>query len=281
MATPASELVDDNSELMTGEAVGLDLRPTAFVLRAAGAVIDFLLSIGLLLLLVLALNSPLISPLLDSASSAAAQIAALVLCIVVLPTVVETATQGKSLGRLAVGARIVRDDGGSIGFRHAFIRAVMGTIEVFSTLGGLAAMTALLNSRSKRLGDLLAGTYSQNERVPRIVDTTFAVPPSLQQWALTADVARMPDGLSRRIAQFLGQAARLTPQARERIASELAAETSRWVSPVPTGSPELFLAAVTVVRRDRESLALQLEAERLSRLAPALHEVPHGFPERG
>ncbi len=281
MAVPASERVDDGSELMTGEAVGLDLRPTAFVLRAAGAIIDFLVSIGLFLLLVLALGSPLISPLLDSASRAAAQIAALVLCIVVLPTIVETATQGKSLGRLAVGARIVRDDGGSIGFRHAFIRAVMGTIEVFSTLGGLASMTALLNSRSKRLGDLLAGTYSQNERVPRIVDSTFAVPPTLLQWSLSADVARMPDGLSRRIAQFLGQAARLTPEARERLASELATEASRWVSPVPPGSPELFLAAVTVIRRARESLGLTLQAQQLGRLSPVLEGVPHGFPDRG
>ena len=33
-----------------------------------------------------------------------------------IPTAVETLSQGKSLGKLAVGARIVRDDGGSIGF---------------------------------------------------------------------------------------------------------------------------------------------------------------------
>lgn len=281
MALPTSDALDDETDQLTGEAVALDLRPTGFVLRAAGALIDFVASIGLWILLLLALGSPLIAPLLDEASSAAASIAALVFCIVVLPTAVETATQGKSLGRLAIGARIVRDDGGSIGFRHAFIRAVMGTIEVFSTLGGIASIVALLNSRSKRLGDLLAGTYSQNERVPRAIDTTFGVPPSLLAWSTTADVGRMPDGLSRRIAQFLAQAKRLAPDARERLANQLKAETSRWVSPVPAGSAELFLAAVIVVRRERETRSLELESERLRSLAPALTGVPHGFPDRG
>ena len=34
------------------------------------------------------------------------------------------------LGRLAVGSRIVRIDGGAAGFRHAFIRALVGVIEI-------------------------------------------------------------------------------------------------------------------------------------------------------
>jgi uncharacterized RDD family membrane protein YckC len=276
-----TELIDDGSELMTGEAVGLDIRPTGFILRAAGAIIDSTVSIALVVLILLGLNSPLLSPLFDDASRAAASVAALVFSLVVVPTAVETATQGRSLGRLAVGARIVRDDGGSIGFRHAFIRALTGVVEIFSTVGGIAAMAALLNSRSKRLGDLLAGTYSQNERLPRIVENIWAVPTPLVQWSLTADVARMPDPLTRRIAQFLSQAARLTPQARERLGGELAAETSRWVSPIPVTHPELFLAAVTVLRRDREAVALELQSERFGQLQPVLGGLPHGFPDRG
>lgn len=280
-AAPAPD-PDDATGLVTGEAVALDLHPTGFVLRAAGAIIDFLVSIGLFVLLELAITSPLLSGLLlDSASEAAATVAALVFSIVVVPTVVETATRGKSLGRLVVGARIVRDDGGAIGFRHAFIRALTGSIELYSTLGGFAAMVALLNSRSKRLGDLLAGTYSQNERLPRIVEPAFSVPATLVPWSRTADVARMPDALSRRITQFLTQAAHLTPPARQRLAAELAREASGWVSPVPPGDPELFLAAVTVLRREREAEAFRLEAERLRLLQPVLAGLPHGFPDRG
>ena len=279
VATPVGTVYDD-SELMTGEAVGLEIRPTSFVLRAAGAIIDFLVSVGALLLIIFAVSTPLFQSFLDEASSAAVTVAALVFCLVVIPTAVETATQGKSLGRLAVGARIVRDDGGAIGFRHAFIRALTGVLEIFFTLGGFAAMVALLNGRSKRLGDLLAGTYSQNERVSRVTPPVFGVPVELIAWSTTADVARMPDGLARRVAQFLAQAAQLTPDARDRLARRLADEVSRYVSPVPQGSAELFLAAVASVRRDREYAALQLERQRLERLEPVLAELPHRFPDR-
>ncbi len=270
----------DEFELMTGEAVGLDLRPTSFVLRAVGAIIDFVVYFGFWLLVLLAVTSPWLSGYFDAASSAAVTVSVLVFCLVVAPTAVETVTQGKSLGKLAVGARVVRDDGGSIGFRHAFIRALTGVLEVFFTLGGIASVTALLNHRTKRLGDLLAGTYSQNERVPKETPPVFGVPVELLGWAATADVARMPDGLSRRISQFLHQASRLTPDARERLSRSLATEASVFVAPLPPANAELFLAAVSAVRRDREYRALTLESERLERLRPALESLPHAFPER-
>ena len=272
--------VSDELELMTGEAVGLDLRPISFILRAAGAIIDFIVYIGLFLLILLALSSPVISGLLDQASSAAVSVGALVFCLVVAPTAVETLTQGKSLGKLAIGGRIVRDDGGSIGFRHAFIRSLTGVFEVFSTLGGIASITALLNDRSKRMGDLLAGTYSQNERVSKITPPVYGVPIEMVGWAATADVARMPDGLSRRIAQFLRQASRLTPDARAGLSRSLAREVSSFVSPLPAANAELFLAAVSALRRDREFTALTLQAQRLEHLRPALEGLPHGFPDR-
>ena len=270
----------DELELMTGEAVALDLRPTSFILRAAGAMIDFVAYFGLWLLILLAVFSPLVSGFLDEASAKAVTLTALVFCLVIAPTAVETLTQGKSLGKLAVGARIVRDDGGSIGLRHAFIRSLTGVLEVFSTFGGIASITALLNGRAKRIGDLLAGTYSQNERVSKITPPVYGVPAELLGWAAIADVARIPDGLSRRIAQFLRQASRLTPDARDRLSRSLAAEASVFVSPLPSANAELFLAAVSAVRRDREYTGLTLEAQRLEHLRPALNGLPHGFPER-
>jgi uncharacterized RDD family membrane protein YckC len=270
------------NELVTGEAVALDLRPASFVLRAAGTMIDFVVYVGSYVLLLLLLVSMSETFGLDEAVSAALGITTLVLCIVVAPTAVETISQGKSLGKLAVGARIVRDDGGAIGFRHAFMRALAGILELFMTVGGLAAVVALLNGRSKRLGDLLAGTYSQYERVSKESPPVFGVPVELAEWARTADVARMPDALARRIAQFLHQSAKFTPESRQRLARELASEASVWVSPLPVADAdaELFLAAVAAIRRDREYAALQLEKRGLDTLAPTLGGLPHRFPDR-
>lgn len=279
-AVLAAPIAADDLQQMTGEAVGLDLRPTSFVLRAAGAIIDFLAYLALLLLILYAISLPAISDNLDSASGAAITIIALVFCLFITPAIVETASQGKSLGKLATGARIVRDDGGSISFRHAFIRALTGVLENFATLGGIASLVALLNDRAKRLGDFLAGTYSQNERISQEIPAVFGVPVELVSWATIADVASMPDGLSRRIAQFLRQANQLTPDARGRLARSLAAEASRFVSPLPDCDAELFLAGASAVRRRRESAALQLERDRLEHLRPALEELPSSFPDR-
>jgi uncharacterized RDD family membrane protein YckC len=277
MASPA---VPDDTELMTGEAVGLDLRPTSFVLRGAGALVDVIVYLGVWIVGVLLVNSPALAGALDDAAVKAVTIASLVFCIVVLPTAVELLTHGKSLGRLMVGARIVRDDGGAIGFRHSFIRALTGVLELFMSLGGIAALFGLLNGRTKRMGDILAGTYSQYERVQRREPEVFGVPVALVGWSRSADVARMPDGLARRIAQFLRQASGLTPDTRIRVAAQLANEAARFVSPLPQADPELFLAAVAAVRRERELLALQLTKQRLGSVEPVLTGLPHRFPPR-
>lgn len=272
---------EDLHELVTGEAVALDLRPASFVLRAAGAMIDWLVYFGTYLLLAVVFFNLAAQAGLDEAITRAIAVTGLVLAIVVIPTAVETLSQGKSLGKLAIGARIVRDDGGSIGFRHAFIRSLTGVFETYITFGGMAAIVALLNGRAKRLGDLVAGTYSQHERVSRIVPPVFGVPVELAEWSRTADVAKLPDTLARRVAQFLGQAAAMTPDSRRRLARELANEAAIFVSPLPEVDAELFLAAVAVMRREREFAALALEKTGLERLAPVLRGLPRGFPDRG
>jgi uncharacterized RDD family membrane protein YckC len=272
---------DDPDSLVTGEAVALDLRPTGWALRAAGTLIDAILYLGVYLVIAVLLFSAAAGARSEDAVYGILAIVALVGCLVVAPITVETVSRGKSLGKLAVGARIVRDDGGAIGFRHAAIRALVGVFEIFMTFGGVAAITGLVTERTRRIGDLLAGTYSQYERVARIPSPVFGIPPQLQGWARIADVARMPDGLSRRVAQFLAQAGQLAPDRRGYAAARLANEVAQYVSPLPPVPPEIFLAGVAVVRREREHAALLREQERIERLGPALRGLPHGFPERG
>lgn len=271
----ARELYDDSGEvLLTGEAVELDLHATGFALRAVGTIIDFLVYAISFVVLVLLFIWLAATNQAEEAVYGIITVSCMVLCIVVAPITIETLSHGKSLGKLVIGARIVRDDGGAITFRHAAIRALVGVLEIFLTLGGLAALIGLLNSRSKRLGDLLAGTYAQYERVSKVPEPVFGVPVELASWASVADVARMPDQLARRIAQFLGHAGKLDETRRPQVAAALAAEAAPYVHPVPGGDPELFLAAVAVVRREREAAALALEAQRLARLEPVLRGTP-------
>ncbi|HEY1106449.1 MAG TPA: RDD family protein, partial [Agromyces sp.] len=73
---------------------------------------------------------------------------------------------------------------------------------------------------------------------------------------------------------------RLVPESRARVAASLAAEVAPYVSPVPAAPPELFLAGVAALRRERDAAALELEQARMDALAPVLTSRPAGFPER-
>lgn len=284
---PDAEWIDDYAPgeegTLTGEAVTLDLHPTGFVLRAAGALIDFVVHTTVFWFLAIP-GLFIVSATLgaEPAVVAALLIVTFVACFVGIPITVETLTRGRSLGKLAIGGRIVRLDGGAIGLRQASIRGLVGVIEfyTFPLFGGTAALFGLLTARTQRLGDLLAGTYCQYERVSGRVLPLFGVPAQLTAWARVVDVARMPTQLSRRIAQFLAQAGQYPPERRALLAAELAGEASEFVSPLPQVAPELFLAGVAVVRRDREAEALRLEKQRLQRLQPALRGMPHDFPRR-
>ncbi|MGP3535431.1 RDD family protein [Microbacterium sp. RD1] len=256
-------------ETVTGEAVALDVQSVGFFLRAVGALIDFV--VGVVLLLVFA---GVLSWLVSTGAAGPeivppAAITLLVVVTVVLPTTVETATRGRSLGKLAVGGRIVRADGGAIGFRHAFLRALAGVLEIWFTLGALAAIVGGFTPRAQRMGDLLAGTYSERTRTPSLPPPAPGVPQPLVAWAVVADVARLPDRLAARVARFVRSAPDLEPRARDRLAETLAAEVRPFVAPVPAVGPEIFLFGVAAVRRDREYRALLSAADRVARLAPA------------
>ncbi len=279
-ASDSVDYVEQNDELITGEAVALDLRPAGFILRAGGAAIDVVVYLGGYVFGMFLFGLAAASLGVDEALARAIGIIGLILFVLVIPVTVEVLSHGKSLGKLAVGARIVRDDGGAIGLRHAAVRGLVALLEVYATLGGGALIAGLFNSRAKRVGDLLAGTYSQHERIAQIATPVYGVPLPLVEWARTADVARMPDALSRRIAHYLAQARGLSPETRVRLGRELASEASIYVSPLPAVDAELFLAAVASLRRDREFAALQLEQRRLERLTPVLRGLPHKFPQR-
>lgn len=266
-------------EVLTGEGVALDVQPVGVLMRTLGAVIDLLLGLAILIPASIWVLGSL--PIIIGQNAATiVNIGIIVLVMVVLPTVVETASGGRSLGRLTIGARIVRWDGGASGFRQALIRALVGVFEIWLTLGSIAVLTGVFTPRSQRLGDLAAGTYAQRTRVPALPVELPGVPPGLEEWAAVADVARLPDRLARRLSQFLRQLDRLQPGARERIATQMLADAAPFVSPMPPADPIRALFAISAVRREREFRALMAESARVQALAPVLERTPHNFPRR-
>lgn len=261
-------------DLVTGEAVALDLPAATVGVRVASGLVDVLVQ-GLVLAagLTVALTATSAS---DEALVGVAGIVSVVAALVVLPTTVETLTRGRTLGKLALGLRTVRDDAGPIGFRHAFVRALVGVVEIWLLTGVPALVCALVHPRGKRLGDLVAGTYVVRERFPFPVVHPAAMPPGLAAWASAADIAPLPDGLALAVRQFLSRASSLNPASRATIGTQLVAQALTHVAPPPPADehPEVVLAAVLAERRRRDEVRLARTEQLLVRLRGGSH-VPH------
>lgn len=268
-----------SEEILIGEGVVLDARPASFATRALGALIDIAVQgvLGIVLLLVV----PAVAGGLDPAQLAALGILLVVLVLVVLPTTVETLTRGRSVGKLAVGIRVVRDDGGPVRFRHAVLRALVAVGEIWLTAGAVALIASLAHPQGKRVGDLLAGTYAVRVRGGQQALAPVPMPPELAAWAAAADIRRLPDGLALATRQFLGRAMTLNPASREALGLRLAAEVETHVAPGPPPGthPERFIAAVLAERRDREYARAVQVAEQARSEAALLHRLPHGIPD--
>ncbi|PYI68392.1 hypothetical protein CVV68_06160 [Arthrobacter livingstonensis] len=254
------------SAIITGEAVVLELRPASFAARSLGSAIDVLVTIALIIGAVFVMGA--VPNFLDLAAARAIVLVTLVGIVVVLPIAVETVTRGKSVGKLAMGLRIVRDDGGSIRFRQALIRGLLAVFEIYMSLGSVAFLACLFNDKSKRLGDMMAGTYAIRDRAPKSLPLQVHTVPALASWAQLADIGRLPDPLARRISVFLRQGGQMAAASRSSMAVALANEASPHVAPLPPAGtpPEVFLAALISERRDREFKRLSAAEEQATRL---------------
>ncbi|MFZ5871393.1 MAG: RDD family protein [Actinomycetota bacterium] len=282
MALPASgraappDLVP-SSELVTGEAVLLDLRPASFATRGLAWAIDATIQIGVLIGSWWLVGIAGLS--LDEAAATAAMILFLVAVFVGVPVLVETLTRGRSAGKLTMGLRVVRDDGGPVRVRHAVVRHLVGFGEIWLTFGSPAVICSLIHPQGKRIGDLLAGTYVVRERSGTTSAPPVEMPPELAAWARAADIGRLPERVAMSARQFLSRLGGLHPESRRRLGESLAAEVARYVAPPPPPGthPERMVAAVLAERRERDLRRLARERAMRDRQAERLHRLPFGL----
>ena len=241
-------------DFVTGEAVALDLRPAALPSRVVAGLVDA--SLQALVFLVLGAIITRTSLELSEAAAQAFGIVLLVVTLIVYPVTFETLLRGRTPGKAAMGLRVVRDDGGPIGFRQALARGLAGAFleRPGVTLFSAGVVCSLLNDKGKRIGDLLAGTVVLRERVSVRGGAVASMPPQLADWAAGLDLSGLGDGLALSVRQFVSRADRLTPAARDQLGGQLVAAVTGAVGPAPAGAPGwAVLAAVLAERRRRES----------------------------
>lgn len=272
--------------VITGEAIALLVQPASLFLRVVSAIID---AIAIILGMIITYEVLFLILSLGGESddfmyfSNEAQVAALVsivtaLWLFLVPMTVETLTRGKSLGRFIVGTRIVRDDGGPITLRHAFVRTLIGLGELWATMGAGAIIAAWTNRRGKRIGDIFAGTYAVSE-TSGLTRRPLLLAPELAQWASEANVGEL-DGVTTVTARrFLQSATKMDPLHRQQAAQTLATALLNQVYPPPPlgTDPERFIAAVLVLRRDAEYHTNNVIQARLEKKLSAVSGSRYGI----
>ncbi|WP_131738261.1 RDD family protein [Actinomadura roseirufa] len=280
------------AELVTGEAVALDIRVARLASRGCALLLDLLLQVVILnIALYVTAMTTLVA---DEAWAAGLSVLAMVAVIVGYPCAFETLSRGRTLGKMAVGLRVVGDDGGPIRFRQALVRALAGFIEFWTFFSAPALVASFCSGRGKRLGDLFAGTIVIQERVPTSVFGPVAVmPPHLAGWARTLELSMLSDELAMTARQYLSRFWELLPEVRDSLGQRITDQVVAAVSPPPPPGvrPEILLSAVLAERRHREEWRLaQRRAARLRRAGrpaepqpgpvPVMAGAPLGHPVR-
>ena len=264
----SSERMIEPELLITGEAVALDITPATVANRITSGLIDYgvyALGTGVSVLVVMALAVADGSELEDNLAFLQAVLSLVALAwLVVIPLLVEFLSGGRSLGRIVTGARVVRDDGGTVRLRHCLVRTLLAVVEIWGTWAVPALCASVVSKRGKRLGDMLAGTYVVREHHRSLAAPPLLMPPELAQWAAGTDLRVLPGNLSLTARTFLQRASSLMPASRHQLGLELASQVQEYVSPPPPAGthPERFLAAVLTERRNRE-LVLESRDRRL------------------
>ena len=238
-------------EVVTGDAVVLDVPIAQLPVRAVSALIDIaVIVIGYLLALMLWAAT---LTQFDEAVTAALMIIFTVLVFVGYPLVFETATRGRSVGKMVMGLRVVSEDGGPERFRQALFRALASVVEIWMLLGSPAVICSMLSPKAKRIGDIFAGTVVISERGPKLGPPPL-MPPPLAWWAASLQLSGLSAEQAEVARQFLSRAPQLDPRLRDQMAYRIAGDVlSRVAPPPPPGTPpQLALAAVLAERHRRE-----------------------------
>jgi uncharacterized RDD family membrane protein YckC len=264
--------------VVTPEAVVLDLPTAGVATRALSRAVD--LVVQLVVGLVLAFAAVQISGF--GVSPTLAFLVVGVLTLLAWPIGSEILWRGRSVGRAVFGLRVISADGSPVQPRQSVVRGLLALIDIYFSLGFLAAITAMFSPVSQRLGDMAASTVVIRERRSRAgwAPVVFYPPPGFERYVSTLDVGRLePEDFSL-IRAFLLRVGSLRQEARYREALALAEGVRRRIrhdlpASVP---PETWLICVASAYQWRQGGLLREVALGRAPVAPVWGAIAPARP---
>jgi len=234
--------------IVTPEAVLLEFESASVGSRALAILLDLMVQGAALFAFFLVLGIAAGDGSLSTAVAISVVTIALFAVLLGYPVGMETLWRGRTLGKAALGLRVVTNEGAPIRFRHAAVRGALGLVDFYLSSGLVATLSVLISRDNQRLGDLAAGTRVLRERTgtPPAMAVVFAPPPGYEQYATSLDAGPVTADQYELIRSFLLRVHQLTPAARTTLAFRLANPLARALghTPPPHVVPEVFLVCL-------------------------------------
>jgi uncharacterized RDD family membrane protein YckC len=266
--------IDDRFVAATPEGVSLEFVLAGLGSRFVAIFLDLLIEALVLTGLVFAVDH-IIGSSTPTRAYVTSGVTALVAFLIIFGyhVLFESLKAGRTPGKAMTGLRVVRTTGGPVGLRASLLRNVLRLVDWLPGLYALGAVLIVASTNNQRLGDMAAGTLVVRERTaasrlsagtswshqahwgapapPAPAPTWWAqpgLPPELAHW----DVTNVSAEDLAVVHRFLVGRARYTPEARARLASDLASRL--WPRVAGQGGAmgaEQFLEAVVRVKSVR------------------------------
>lgn len=252
--------LDQHVEVETPEQIVFSYAVAGIGSRAAAALIDYLITLGLVLALWIAFG--IIAPYLRSLAgdnqflrvSGSWALALLIIAQFIVLwgyyVIFEVAWDGQTPGKRRLGLRVVQDGGYSISPAASVVRNLARLIDMQPGIAyAVGILSAVISKSGKRLGDVLAGTFVVRERVVPLAPVTLRASEPSRPVHVTA---ALTDAELELLERFLARRASLDDRLRGRLVAQLAERFGDHVQPFE-GSPLARL--IRLVESERRARA--------------------------
>ncbi|HEX7168382.1 MAG TPA: RDD family protein [Acidimicrobiales bacterium] len=243
--------------IVTPEAVVLQFETAGIGSRMLAGLLDLAIQVGLF---IGGLSGLALVASFDAFGALEGIASALVYILVFLvlfgyPVLLETLWRGRTVGKAALGLRVVTVEGAPIRFRHAAIRSILGLVDWYATNFTVGIVALLVTKRNQRIGDLVAGTMVLRERsaASSPQPMRFTPPRGLESYAATLTTAVLDHDDYGAVRSFLLRASTFPAAVRGDLAVRLAdplVERLR-TTPPPGVDAEAFLVCIAASYQQR------------------------------
>ena len=238
--------LDNRVTFVTPEGVTLELVLAGLGSRFLARLLDTVIQLALVAALAIAVNA--------SGSPGWLQAIAIVLTFLIVfayDIILETLNNGRTVGKLAAGIRVVGRNGEPVRFLASAVRNIARILDFLPLLYLIGTISIVTTPRGQRVGDLAAGTIVARDRFPGLAHAPAPLtvtPAAVATW----DVSAITPNELQAVRHFLDRRLELRWAARSYFAVDLANRLGPKVAGVPANShPEYVLEGIVVAKQSR------------------------------